>query len=221
MYIHVVAATAFEIQPLVKTLEADWKRKFNHEVGVSIAGVGIPSTVYSLMKLINARRPDFLIQAGIAGGFGSVYDNPMIVGEDRFGDMGVTENGGFRDLFDLKLIDADESPFTAGALINPWVNSSLKNHFRIVNAITVNQITTDPRQIEYYAGRYNAEVESLEGAAFHYTCLLEQIPFVQLRTVSNVIGERDKQKWRLDEAVENLSAGVLRLLETITALPQP
>jgi futalosine hydrolase len=220
MYIHIVAATAFEIQPLISGLSANTESQSNHEVGVSITGVGIPATMYGLMKLINARRPDFVIQAGIAGGFSSAFEEPLVVTEDRFGDMGVVENTIFRDVFDLGLIAPDEVPFTAGALFNPWINK-LKFPFRSVKAVTVNQISTDARQIEYYLNRYDAVVESMEGAAFHYACLMEQVPFVQIRTVSNVVGERDKRNWRLNEAVESLCAGVLRLLDTISGLPEP
>ncbi len=45
----------------------------------------------------------------------------------------------------------------------------------------------------------------MEGAALHYVCLQEQIPFVQIRSVSNYVGERDKTKWKMKEAIENLN----------------
>jgi futalosine hydrolase len=39
----------------------------------------------------------------------------------------------------------------------------------------------------------------MEGAALHYTCLMEKIPFMQLRSISNYIAERDKSKWGHEE----------------------
>ena len=45
----------------------------------------------------------------------------------------------------------------------------------------------------------------MEGAAFHYACLLQKFKFFQLRSVSNVVGERDKNKWKMKEAIEALN----------------
>ena len=38
----------------------------------------------------------------------------------------------------------------------------------------------------------------MEGAALHYACIMEHIPFIQLRAVSNFVGERDKNKLEND-----------------------
>jgi futalosine hydrolase len=58
-------------------------------------------------------------------------------------------------------------------------------------------------------------VESMEGAALHYVCLSEKIPFLQLRGVSNYAGERNKSKWKLKEAIGNLNKELIRLLEDL------
>ena len=63
--------------------------------------------------------------------------------------------------------------------------------------------------------KYNVMVESMEGAAFHYVCLQEYIPFVQLRAVSNFVGERDKTKWQMREAIENLNRELIALLRPL------
>jgi futalosine hydrolase len=41
----------------------------------------------------------------------------------------------------------------------------------------------------------------------------ENIPFVQIRSISNYVGERNKQKWKLKEAVQNLNKELIRLVE--------
>jgi futalosine hydrolase len=53
----------------------------------------------------------------------------------------------------------------------------------------------------------------MEGAALHYVGLMENIPFIQIRALSNYIGERDKTKWKLHEAVSNLNAELQRLIK--------
>ena len=39
------------------------------------------------------------------------------------------------------------------------------------------------------------------GAALHYVCREMNIPFLQIRAASNYIGERDKEKWQMKEAI--------------------
>jgi futalosine hydrolase len=55
----------------------------------------------------------------------------------------------------------------------------------------------------------------MEGAAFHYVCLLEKIPFLQLRSISNLIGERDKTKWKMEKAIQNLNENLISLLNKL------
>ena len=89
-------------------------------------------------------------------------------------------------------------------------------HLRSVRAITVNKISDSLLQKQQFMLNYNPEIESMEGAALHYVCLQEHIPFLQLRTITNIVGERDKSKWKLKEAVENLNAELLKLIVHLT-----
>ena len=53
----------------------------------------------------------------------------------------------------------------------------------------------------------------MEGAALHYVCLMEKIPFIQLRSISNYIGERNKKKWNMQESINNLNEHLIRLIK--------
>ena len=52
----------------------------------------------------------------------------------------------------------------------------------------------------------------MECAALHYVCLQQNVPFLQIRSVSNEVGERDKSKWKIKEAVENLNNELIKIL---------
>jgi futalosine hydrolase len=45
----------------------------------------------------------------------------------------------------------------------------------------------------------------MEGAALHFACLQSGIPFIQIRTISNTVGVRDKQQWQLPAAIDSLN----------------
>ncbi|HEY0274233.1 MAG TPA: hypothetical protein VGC22_13660, partial [Chitinophaga sp.] len=61
--------------------------------------------------------------------------------------------------------------------------------------------------------RYQPQVESMEGAAFHYACLVEKVPFLQLRSISNYVEVRDKSKWKIGLAVKHLNDALLQLVQ--------
>ena len=55
----------------------------------------------------------------------------------------------------------------------------------------------------------------MEGGALHYVCLQEKTAFLQLRSVSNAVGERDKTKWDIKAAVNNLNSTLISLLNRL------
>jgi futalosine hydrolase len=217
MHILIVAATSFEIQPTVELIQKSTKKFQSHEISSLITGVGMVATTYSLTKIIHEKRPDIILQAGIAGCFTN-HDltESLIIKEDSFGDLGVTENNFFKNIFDLNLADKNNYPFSNGMLMNP--NNKLLSILPLekVSSISINEITTSKEKIEWYKQNSFPTVESMEGAAFHYVCLLEKIPFLQIRSISNYIGERDKSKWKLKESIESLNEKLILLIEEIS-----
>jgi futalosine hydrolase len=124
------------------------------------------------------------------------------------------ENQQLLSFFDMGLADKNEWPYRDGWLIND--NIYMKEAgLPKVNAITVNMVTDDKIVCGEWLLKYKPAIESMEGAALHYVCLQEKINFLQLRSISNMVGERDKNKWMIQEAVKNLNIELLLLLEKI------
>ncbi len=93
------------------------------------------------------------------------------------GDLGVEENEVFRDLFDMGLQQDGEHATTSRWLVNPHINNWENEGLAVVRGVTVNEISTRASRIEQLQHNYEVTVESMEGAAFHYVCLQEGIPF--------------------------------------------
>lgn len=216
MNILLTAATPGEIRiTRAYLIEKKYSRK-NCSTGILITGAGMVNTVYALTKQISATRPDIVIQAGIGGSLHPFYPPPAVVTirEEVIGDMGVEEDHIFKDIFDLGLAEEHIFPFSGKMLINPHRQLLGKIKLPAVRGISVNEITTNAGRIQQLAEKYGVMIESMEGAALHYVCLQEGIPFIQIRSVSNFVGERDKSKWRMQEAIDHLNR------ELITALHQ-
>ena len=91
-----------------------------------------------------------------------------------------------------------------------------KYNIPAAKGLTVNEITTLPGRIALLQQKYNCDIESMEGAALHYVCLQQQTSFMQFRAVSNFVGERDKNKWKLRESIQNLNDTLIHLVQQIT-----
>jgi futalosine hydrolase len=207
MQILVISATAQEVIPFTSS---------NPEIDVLVAGVGIPSTMYHLQKRMQQIDYDCIIQAGIAGSFTSDIEpgRVVVVKQDTFADVGMEEKEHYTTIFGHGLADKDEFPFKDGWLINPHKIFSTQQ-LLTVKAITVNKVSDNPLQNRQFVQQFGPQVESMEGAALHYICLQENITFLQLRAVSNEVGIRDKTKWKMEEAINNLNTELSKLVNEL------
>lgn len=213
MRIVITAATSLEFTALENALA---KQPAKQHITFTATGVGMLATTYSLIQ-IAATRPNLIIQMGIAGCFNQSYPlaTVLAVQQEYLGDTGVEEDNTFKDIFDLQLAQPNEFPFKNKALTNPWLAKYLNMDLARVAAVTVNEVTTNIQRINVLQKKYNPVIESMEGAALHYVCLRNDIPFLQLRALSNYVGERDKNKWQIKTALDNLRATMLELLHTM------
>jgi futalosine hydrolase len=214
MYILLVAATENEIKTTSDWLSSVKGSVNGHEVEVLITGVGSTAASYAITRQLLWRSPEMVIQAGIGGSFNNGYppETVAFIAEEVFADLGVFQNNSFDDIFDLGLTGADDHPFTSRMLVNPQPEPWVKYGLPFVRGATINCISSTDRQIEAIRNKYQPVIESMEGAALHYACLMEHIPFIQLRAVSNFVGERDKNKWKLIEAITVLNEKLRRIL---------
>ena len=86
MYILVAAATDAEIKPFVER-QADFTGKLPVEVKVLITGVGSLAATFSLTSSLLQRKPDLVVQAGIAGSFDATLlpGTVVVVGDEVLG----------------------------------------------------------------------------------------------------------------------------------------
>ncbi len=214
----VVSATILEIKPFIEHCRNSNKLDYiDLQLDFLITGIGSLNATYALMKHLQVKKPDVIIMAGIAGAFTNKIKlgDVVVVKEEALADLGVQEKDGYKDVFDLKLLAANQFPFSKKKLVNPFTTLMERTLLPKVNSVTVNQITVSKKTAELYSKKYKASIENMEGAALHLVCIKENIPFVQIRSISNYTGERNKKKWLLKEAVKNLNTVLIRLVESL------
>lgn len=212
MRILLCAATSFEIQPTIERINEK-----SLSIDVLITGVGLTAATYHLTKRVLINRPQFIIQAGVAGSLDEnlALGEVVMVTSEMIGDLGVIEAHRFKDLFQLGLNEMNQAPYSNGLLVNQHLEQLSLPSLKKVKGVSVNEITTNNERIAHYKN-LGAQVESLEGAALHYTGLMENVRFMQLRCVSNYVGERDKNKWVLREAIQVLNTELIRIIDKLS-----
>ena len=210
MKITIAAATPFEIQEEVL-------QSSTHRIQFLYTGVGILSSAVSLTKHVFQQKPELIIQAGIAGCFDTkiLLGDVVIVDKEYVGDTGVWENNNWKDLFDMNLLKDDEMPFTNKSLANEKTDEWNVLRLTKVTGVTVNEITTDERRCNLLQSKYAADIESMEGASLHYVCTLFSVPFIQVRSLSNYVGERNKSNWKLKESIANVNEAVKKMISML------
>lgn len=222
MQVLLTAATPFEIAPTIEWLEREFQAgetgrfsKGNLEVHICITGIGMFVTCWQLSIAFAKEEYDFAINAGIAGALdaGFKIGDVLHVTEETLADLGVENaDGNFIDLFELGFSESNTFPFSAGKLQNPEADKY--PFLPTARGITVNKANGSASSIARIREKYPAaQVENMEGAAFFYACLYTDLPFVEIRAISNYVEPRNREAWNLPLAIQNLNQVLQEMLQ--------
>lgn len=176
-----------------------------------ISGVGSPSTLYQLSNILAKNSFDRIIQVGVAGSYNSdIKPGTLVeVSQDCFADLGIDDRGRFTSIFDAGLSDPNQGPFENGLLINPNQNVT---GLRMAKAVTVNTSSGSTGLINQRVITFQADIESMEGAAAFFVGFQLNIPVLQIRSISNFVEPRNRDAWELDLAIENLNKWLINFV---------
>lgn len=165
------------------------------------------------MQLLNQHQPQHVILAGIAG---SLSDTLAIGSASRFSRVaifGVGAGSGeeFQTADELGWVQLAESPECSAIrdTINLASTSEEDNRLLITScAASGNAIEADWRRRNYP----NADAEDMEGFSVAAACQMADVPLEIVRGISNVAGDRDKQNWNIEAAIQAAAQLVMERL---------
>jgi len=226
MKILLVSATSLEIKPLLQRMSFREKPHQKvmvydhngHEIHVLITGVGMVSTAFWAGYFLAQQDYDLVMNAGVAGAF----DRNLRIGEvvrvnsDSFPEMGAEDGEAFLSLMDLELIEDDDYDLAGGVMtVHGFEDLRSVGALQEVAGITVNTVHGNEESIAALAERADAQIESMEGAAVIFAAMCAKVDVLCLRGISNFVERRNKESWRIPEAVENLNAILLSVLDEL------
>ena len=173
-----------------------------------VTGVGMVATTHLLTKQLITSNYHLVIDLGIAGSFNPAFKIGDVVQviSDRLVELGVEDNGKFVPANEMNLITTEEMTFETDLRVNKLPEA---------NGITVNKVHGSSESIQNVREQFNPDVEGMEGAAVAYVCKQFDVPWVQIRAISNKVEPRNRAAWDIGLAIKNLHQEVEHYLDMV------
>jgi futalosine hydrolase len=220
----VVAAVDFELAPLRAALDAAQPLLVGRKpatrglldgapVILLPAGMGKTNAAQALTALLEQHPVRGVLNVGVAGaypGSGLAVGDVALATAEIYGDEGVEAPQGWlsTEAIGIPLLQAG-----AGRFFNHFpLDAGLvaRSRDRLARAgfaaatgpfVTVSCCSGTARRGADIAERFGAICETMEGAALAHVAALYEVPFLEVRGVSNAVEDRDLTRWRLQDAV--------------------
>ncbi len=196
-----------------------------------ISGIGKTNASRGTTFLVEKFSPGIIIHIGVGGAYplsGLRAGDIAVAEKEIYGDEGVLLKDGFHAAEMIGI------PFLVKAQKN-YFNEFPQNKKLLKMAVRISRVTFHASRITVRSGpfvtlstctgtvrrakeiekKFHAICENMEGAAVAHVCMSCGIPMVEIRGISNIVGERNKKKWNISLAAENCQQVVLELLKEI------
>lgn len=185
---------------------------------VLLAGMGPISSAVNTAKVLATTGYDLVLNTGIGGGFPGRAEVGSIVVADEIvaADLGVETPAGFRSLAEMGF---GPDRIKADARLVKNMSEALraaKLRVKIGPVLTVSTVTGTAESAAELAARVpGATAEAMEGYGVALAAQDRGVPVLELRTVSNLVGPRERTTWRVQEAMDVLETACSVLLEVL------
>jgi futalosine hydrolase len=174
-------------------------------------GVGPVNAAFTLTRFLTQHAAHAVVSCGVGGAYpGSGLDlcDVVCAESETYGDLGAESPEGFLDMRALGFPVVEGNP--------PVFNRLPLDIFptdRRVPFVTCATCTGTDRSAAALVARTGGAVESMEGAAIVHVARLMGVRVGELRGISNIVGDRDRTRWRLSESAAAARAALVRWIE--------
>ncbi len=198
-----VAATSLEMTPFTTALEGWPCPTLICGMGPVLAALRLSTWLHSYATTIEA-----VINFGVAGIFPEtsplvdLLDICLATGE-ILGDFGICDRHAIHRFDQQMSACPDRLPLDPQLLAD--AETILHTHGIACHCglfITVNSATATRQRARILSAQYRGLCENMEGFALALACREYHIPFLELRCISNLVGQRNRRRWRLEEAAQ-------------------
>ena len=236
----ILTATAFEQASIVETMggveptvfahrRSVFGQIFGRRVALIEAGIGTTNTAQALTAVLQTREVGLVIQTGIGGAYpssGMKVGDVAVATEEILGEFGIVDQSGWSDgqTIGIPLLKADPPIYNHIQLDESLASQSLSAAEVVADQatvtagagafLTVQNVTGTDEQANILDKRFKALCENMEGAAAAQVCHLYDVPFTEIRGISNLVESRDLKKWNIPAATSIAQSAVVQLIKS-------
>jgi futalosine hydrolase len=213
---------------------------------LAIAGCDKANTAHMLTCLLEAMQPSpsLVVQVGVAGAFRPTgaaatgrapravlqIGDVVLAAQEAYSDTGSSSPEGWLSPSDLGLPIAQVAGEELGGIF-PFDPLLVEAAQAVATAldwpgspttvyagpcITSSQVTGKQVDADILYERWGALAESMEGAAAAHICALYGVRFLEIRGISNYVGDRDRGSWRVELAIAVAGEAALAVAATLS-----
>ncbi len=177
-------------------------------------GAGAVEAAVGTSRMLALENFTAVINAGIAGAFrGSArVGEAVLVTHETFADFGLEGDAPLTLPGGATLVGSAHADPTLIACCNGLALRSLRG-------LTVTQVTTTDATAERLQQRYDVGVESMEGFAVLRAAAVARVPALEVRGISNYVGERRNAEWNFAAGARAVVAALDRMLDRLALEP--
>ncbi|HYY04685.1 MAG TPA: hypothetical protein VE736_12430 [Gaiellaceae bacterium] len=158
-----------------------------------VCGIGPVEAALATAHRIVARRPEAILHVGIAGAR-TLEPPALVLGSDSV----------YCDIVDERSVIPRVERISPDAQLLARVHAVLPGAHVLPIATSAS-----------VGGGTHCDVEAMEGFGVLRAAALAGVPAVELRAVSNTVGEPDRARWRFEDALAALREAVPRALDAL------
>lgn len=204
-------------------------------VSAVVTGIGAVNTARVLTCALERSRPRMVLQIGVGGAYLSSeleVGDVAVADREIYGDLGVIAPDGWHstEFIGIPILTTLDSSGKVDNHYNEYpidqglAESSIdaisaadwgQNPPAIASGtfVTVNQCSGVAEVGNEIASRFGGICENMEGAAAAHLCLLYKVPFVEVRSISNRVEDRNFEAWDIPMAISHLHVAVSAILQ--------
>jgi futalosine hydrolase len=187
-----------------------WQYK-QREYVLLVTGIGPINAALALGRLLGSGLElSGVLNVGIAGTYSTAsypLASKVLVGREIWPEFGLWTAQGL----DCKALGWAMGKTEQGAVWDrielepqsncPYLGLSVPTGTPETISLSVGGVTGFEERRQLLQGMYLADIENMEGFALAWACLRQNIPFVEVRSISNLVGSREKKDWDLNGAL--------------------
>ena len=207
------------------------------------SGMGKTNAAHAATILLEKFSPKILVLLGVGGAYpstGLTIGDVVVAEKEIYGDEGVMVKNTFHgtDFIGIPLLRKERkkyfNEFRLDKILVKKAVSAIKPvsfahppvpplprggeggvKVKSGTFVTVSTCTGTEKKALELGKRFGALCENMEGASVAHVCAIYDTPMIELRGISNIVSDRDKDKWHIRLAAANCQEAVMELLKNL------